>query len=92
MLAQAAMHSGAIVVLKDLLRSSTGCHLVNLAVEGDLVGLDFADCLGIVRKKHGLVPLAAQRAGGEVGINPDGWRLEKGDTLICVSGAGRVGA
>jgi voltage-gated potassium channel len=88
MLAQAAMHSGAMVVLKDLLRSSAGSHLVNLAVEGDLVGLEFADCLATVRKKHGLVPLAVERPGHDVRINPDGLRLQQGDSLICVSGAG----
>lgn len=97
MLAQAAMHTGAVSVIKDLLHSSVGSRLESLPVEGDLVGLRFEEALGRVLGERGLLPVAVERPpepGGqpqpgtnpEMRLNPRGLELRAGDTLVCVSG------
>lgn len=85
MLAQAAMHSGAVVLLKDLIQSTVGSSLVSRAVDPDLVGQLFEDILGTVRKRHGLAPVAVVQAGGTLLVNPDGYVLCEGERLMCLS-------
>lgn len=102
MLAQAAMHTGAVSVIKDLLRSSVGSRLESLPVEGDLVGRRFEEAIGVVLGERGWLPVALERPETrpadlpktvpemeprlKMRLNPRGVTLQDGDKLICVSG------
>jgi len=96
MLAQAAMHTGAVSVIKDLLHSSVGSRLESLPVEGELVGLRFEEAIGRVLGERGLLPVAVERPQEQearperavpsgMRLNPRGLALQAGDILICVS-------
>lgn len=89
MLAQAAMHSGAVVLLKDLIQSTVGSSLVSRPVDADLVGTLFEDAVGPVRKRHGLAAVAVVQPDGKLLVNPDRYVLAEGDSLMCLSSGPR---
>lgn len=85
MLAQAALHSSAVVLLKDLMRGTVGASLAPSPLDSDLVGQLFEDILSPFRKRRREVPVAVVHADGRLSVNPDGYRLQAGDSLICLA-------
>lgn len=84
LLAQAAMSSAAVAVLKDLITPTRGGYLLSVEVDRALAGMPFEEALTPFRKRYGHIPVAVQTSHGEIRVNPDGHRLMEGEHLICV--------
>lgn len=85
LLAQAAMYSASVHLLQELLHPTSGNTLRPFEVSSDLVGLNFSKALTKVHKSTGAIPVAVERATGDMIVNPHDHILQADDKLICMS-------
>ncbi len=85
LLAQAAMYSANVHLLQELLRPSSDNTLQPSDLTADLVGLSFSEALVSYHQKTGSIPVAVERADGQILLNPRSHVLTADDKLICVA-------
>lgn len=82
LLAQAALNSSNARLFHQLLKAD---NILPVAVDAQLAGKSFSECVCELATAKGLVALAVQDAAGELHINPGGRIMAAGDSLLCLS-------
>lgn len=85
LLAQAAVHSANVHLLQELLQPTKGNTLMPFPVPQELVGKKFGEVLSTFYNTRGAIPVAVERAGEKVMVNPRDHVLVEGDCLLCVA-------
>jgi voltage-gated potassium channel len=84
LLAQAALSSGQLKLLQQMVRPNQGQTGLNaLPVSADFFGRSFRDCVGEIAQQKGAIALAVMREQ-QVSVNPDQFILQAGDVFLCV--------
>jgi voltage-gated potassium channel len=84
LIAQAALSSGQLKLLQQMVRPSQSQTGLNaLPVPDKFLGRPFRDCVGEIALSRGAIPLAVMR-NEQVLINPDPFMLQPGDVFLCV--------
>lgn len=89
----ATLDHGISAVLRELLSSQVGHHLITVPVPEQFAGGAFLDLFDGLKRERGMTVLAIlPRGGGPVVTNPDaGATVEAGDRLVVVAACGRDG-
>lgn len=85
LLAQAALYSANVHLLQELLKPTEGHTFMPVGTDSEYIGKTFAEVLPIHYSKVGNIPIAVEKPGGELKINPKTHVLSEGDQLICIS-------
>ncbi len=82
LLAQAALNSSNARLFHQLLKAD---NIQAIAVDAQLAGKTFAECVCELATARGLIALAVQDAAGELHINPATHTVATGESLLCLS-------
>lgn len=85
LLAQAALYSSNVHLLQELLKPTQGHTFMPVPEDSEYTGKKFSEVLAIHHQKSGNIPIAVEKPGGELMINPKNYSLAAGDRLICIA-------